>query len=176
VSGVKTINVKECLTLYRILAATVNSLYSFWWDVSNDWGLMFADWGSNDVPSRDNYSPSRRQLSPEASQPQDIISRRHSDQSLHPTIYFPVSIYPCLILLDFVLRLTWSFQLLNVVNVKSHAGLASFFLKSAELLRRWLWVFVRVEWEMIKKGESGTRTSDSDLTYELVPSPSVERP
>ena len=34
----------------RVLAVLVNSLYSFWWDVTNDWGLSLLTkngWSSN---------------------------------------------------------------------------------------------------------------------------------
>lgn len=30
-----------------------------------------------------------------------------------------------------------------------------FWLEMAEMLRRWMWVFVRVEWEVVKKMQEG---------------------
>lgn len=60
-------------------------------------------------------------------------------------------------------------KLFSVVNVKSHAGMANFALKMAELFRRWMWVFVRVEWEMIKKDSGGlSKVRADDPEHELL--------
>lgn len=49
-----------------------------------------------------------------------------------------------------------------------------FWLEVAEIVRRWLWVFLRVEWEVIKKAQDGhSKSRPDDLNmeneYEMVP-------
>jgi hypothetical protein len=55
----------------------------------------------------------------------------------------------------------------------------------AEVVRRWMWVFLRVEWEVIKKMQHGSRRDvllddfsgdETDAEYEMVPrTPDAER-
>ncbi|KAG6812028.1 hypothetical protein H0H92_004690 [Tricholoma furcatifolium] len=182
----------------------VNSLYSFWWDVTNDWGMDLLRIGSKDEPNpRSSPMVPRRAPFPRMHSSTPLVSRRSSlevqDSTTEPSrslaesanykayyhpfglrhsLYFPLTVYPFLIFLNLVLRLTWSMKLFSVVNVSSHAGVVNFCLKMAELFRRWMWVFVRVEWEMIKKGRDGhtkSRTYDETVDYEMIPSATSER-
>lgn len=177
--------------LLRFLAALVNSLYSFWWDVTNDWGMNLLR-----LPSDDEHAarmPSRRlsrphSVTPLMSKNSSSLDLQGSVQGPHPLIevanhkryyhtfglrhslYFPLLVYPGLIILNLILRLTWSMKLFRVVNVSSHADIVNFCLKVAELFRRWMWVFIRVEWEMVKKErESPTKLrTDDTSTYEMI--------
>ncbi|KAG6842133.1 hypothetical protein C0991_001626 [Blastosporella zonata] len=187
-----------------LLAALVNSLYSFWWDVTNDWGMdILRIRKVDDHGVRLPSGPPRRLALPrmhsatplistpdESLEPQDKeeLSRSLAELSNHKRYYhpfglrhslhFPLLVYPFLIFLNLVLRLTWSMKLFSVVNVSSHAGIANFCLKMAELFRRWMWVFIRVEWEMIKKGREShmkLRTDDEAAEYEMIPSATIER-
>lgn len=49
-----------------------------------------------------------------------------------------------------------------------------FCLEVAEIVRRWMWVFIRVEWETIKRAEENTLGVEEEAGYELVQTPSVE--
>ncbi|KAG6849054.1 hypothetical protein H0H93_011779 [Arthromyces matolae] len=189
-------------TIFRLwlLAATINSLYSFWWDVTNDWGMDLFKLRDDDEQVARSSSRPRRLLLPRLHSGTPLVSRSSSSIDLqeaasirtlsettnhkryyHPyglrsLLHFPLTVYPFVILLNLVLRLTWSMKLFSVVNVNSHAGMANFCLKVAELFRRWMWVFVRVEWEMIKKGQEGhtkVRTDESSA-YEMVSPGSAE--
>lgn len=40
-----------------------------------------------------------------------------------------------------------------------------FWLEMAEILRRWMWVFVRVEWEVVKKTREGRRAARRGNSY-----------
>lgn len=65
----------------------------------------------------------------------------------------------------------WSMKLFSVLNVNSHTSIVNFSLKVAELFRRWMWVFVRVEWEMVRKGRDGhlkVQLDGDDAEYELI--------
>ncbi|KAG6880205.1 hypothetical protein C0992_003869 [Termitomyces sp. T32_za158] len=176
-----------------LLAALVNSLYSFWWDVTNDWGMNLLRLPSDDehmgrLPSRQTSRPqsvtplvlrksSSLDLQGSVQDPRSLIEVANHQRHYHPfglrhSLYFPLPVYPGLIFLNLILRLTWSMKLFHVVNVSSHADIANFCLKVAELFRRWMWVFIRVEWEMVKKErESPTKLrTDSDsstFTYEM---------
>ncbi|KAH9931084.1 EXS-domain-containing protein [Epithele typhae] len=92
--------------LFRLwlLAAAVNSLYSFWWDRSGA--------ASPDVSVR-----------------------------LRPTLLYPLAVYPLAILVDLILRLTWS----------ASWRPDHLWIELAEVVRRWMWVFLRVEWETVKE-------------------------
>lgn len=57
-----------------------------------------------------------------------------------------------------------------------------FYLEMAEVIRRWMWVFLRVEWEIIKKSGQPPRTpfideagySSGESEFELVQTPGEE--
>jgi hypothetical protein len=81
-----------------------------------------------------------------------------------------------------LLRLTWSVKLSSHLHHQAGEGsLVIFALECAEVLRRWMWVFVRVEWEVVKKsqgtgiglggvmgGGRRTGTPGTDEEYEMV--------
>ncbi|KAI0775676.1 EXS-domain-containing protein [Trametes elegans] len=163
--------------LFRLwlLAAAFNSLYSFWWDVTNDWGLdllrpQHTD-GANAraQPPRPLLLPrlhSRSALLKRSSNsldeiPEDYVEyptritadRRPHPYGLRPTLLFPLPVYPFAILIDLVLRLTWSAKLSSHLHSYSEGDLIIFWIELAEVVRRWMWVFLRVEWETVKEAE-----------------------
>lgn len=88
---------------------------------------------------------------------------------LRSTLLFPEPIYPVVILLNLVLRLTWSVKLSSHLHHSSSSSTSLggdsdsgfyvpgaaviFWIEVAELFRRWIWVFFRVEWECVKRRE-----------------------
>jgi hypothetical protein len=50
--------------------------------------------------------------------------------------------------------MTWSIKLSSQLYLDSYGSAAIFWLEMAELVRRWMWVFVRVEWELVKKAQT----------------------
>ncbi|KAL5523704.1 hypothetical protein ACEPAG_7877 [Sanghuangporus baumii] len=165
--------------LFRLwlLSVAINSLYSFWWDVTNDWGLeIFTP--RHDSPRQPlkplllpalqarrsslEGSPSlhaRHQSFP------DGLSDSHPSPSFTPPLYpqqpypwglrlvllFPLPAYPMAIFTNLVLRLTWSLKLSAHLHAQVSGALLFFWLELAELLRRWIWVFFRVEWECVRR-------------------------
>ncbi|KAK9374054.1 EXS family-domain-containing protein [Lipomyces chichibuensis] len=120
------------LTLYNlwVLCMVVNSLYSFYWDVTKDWDLtMFK------VSSKNANLPHK---------------------GLRSILYFPSPyIYYAAVFVDFILRFTWSLKVsphLYFFN-KQEGGV--FALEMMELLRRWVWLFLRIETEWIRTTGSG---------------------
>lgn len=205
----------------------INSLFSFWWDVSNDWGLSMlktSTWTKAPVTSfstrttpdtRANivYRNFRRLvrsvaaslgfgtdstlaaeefelgahrrsplpspgLSSSAQFPGNPNPNRTDGASLHPSqglrsgpsntpfagagptgpfglrlrMLFPDPfVYYLFILLDLVLRLTWSLKLSSHLHTISEIESGVFIMEALELGRRWMWVFLRVEWEEVKR-------------------------
>ncbi|KAH9485107.1 Protein ERD1-like protein 1 [Psilocybe cubensis] len=187
--------------LFRLwlLAAAVNSLYSFWWDVTNDWGLdllkiertkavdrhiprplilprlhsgtpLVNSRTSLDSQSSEDHPPVRIELS-------DPPKYRHRQScfGLRTILFYPRAIYPVLIFVNLLLRMIWSVKLSTHMQSSRDGSVAFFWLEVAELVRRWLWVFVRVEWELIKKTHDKVPTSLSDERsgdegeYEMIP-------
>ncbi|KAI0645656.1 EXS-domain-containing protein [Trametes meyenii] len=164
--------------LFRLwlLAAAFNSLYSFWWDVTNDWGLELLrpqHISSNaTAPSpprplllprlhsrstllkhdRSSVDESAEDLTEYA--PHATPERRAHPYGLRSVLLFPLPVYPFAILVDLVLRLTWSAKLSSHLHAYSEGDLIIFWIELAEVVRRWMWVFLRVEWETVKDAEA----------------------
>ena len=69
---------------------------------------------------------------------------------LRQTLLLPLPVYPFAILIDLVLRLTWSAKLSTHLHAYGEGDLIIFWIELAEVVRRWMWVFLRVEWEIVK--------------------------
>ncbi|EMD37342.1 hypothetical protein CERSUDRAFT_114018 [Gelatoporia subvermispora B] len=158
--------------LFRLwlLAAGINSLYSFWWDVTYDWGfdLLLPRPSANPdpgVPPRPLLLPRLRSRSPllDAHDPDSVkdglpegatlsytSGRRTHPYGLRPRLLLPLPVYPFVILVDLVLRLTWSAKLSSHLHSYGDGDLLIFWIEMAEIMRRWMWVFIRVEWEVVK--------------------------
>ena len=171
--------------------AVVNSIYSFWWDVTNDWGLDLFKRESPPKPQEKSlprhlvlpHLHSGTQLMRRDSQETLVQEplrippledppnhRRTHPFGLRPVLLFPLPVYPLLIFLNLILRMTWSIKLSSHLHTTSDGSVASLWLEVAELIRRWLWVFLRVEWEVIKKAQGGDSKicyDDDGLEYEM---------
>lgn len=194
----------QWVTRYTLwmLAVFVNSLFSFWWDVSNDWGLSilqpsnfasvstltqsagslhrrgvsYAPLPSSDestslaVPmtsisvggekasSSTLLSPTSFQAAGSSSSNGTAAHRRNLstvERLLRPapSLLFPTSFYQLAIVLDLLLRFFWSLKLSSHLHhiVEWQGGV--FFMEFLEILRRWVWVFFRVEWEVVRRRE-----------------------
>ena len=169
-----------------MLSAVINSLYSFWWDATYDWGLNLLK--PKDRDSLIDKSPPLRPLIPPRINSDSSLSTRGDNtelsietdinvrgyrkphlQGLRSTLLYPVFIYPLLILINFILRMTWSIKLSSHLHLKSDGSHAILFVEVAEMVRRWLWVFIRVEWEVIRKVQEGSFVAEDE--YEIGPSP-----
>ncbi|KAJ8077290.1 protein-ER retention protein [Marasmius tenuissimus] len=178
--------------LFRLwlLAAAINSLYSYWWDVTNDWGLDLLR--PKEHPSG-KPEPPRRLVLPRLHsgssllrpyQTEAVLAELHRDRypyGLRAILLYPLPVYPLMVFLNFVLRMTWSIKLSSHLHSKSDGTMAMFLIEVAEIVRRWMWVFVRVEWEAIKKireepvlDRGGTIEEMAD--YEMFPPTPEEEP
>ncbi|RKP08435.1 EXS family-domain-containing protein, partial [Thamnocephalis sphaerospora] len=101
-----------------------NSFYSFYWDVAVDWQL-----GPLSLPLT----------------PQWEVHARY----LRPMLHFSEpSIYYLAIVLDFLLRFTWSLKLSTHLRLDELTA-GGFVLEWLEVVRRWLWVYFRLEREWV---------------------------
>ncbi|KAF2842896.1 protein-ER retention protein-like protein [Patellaria atrata CBS 101060] len=115
-------------TLFRLwlFFVFINSFYSFYWDVAKDWDLSL-------------FSSARVRNSPE--HPWGL--RRYR--------YFHASeLYYATILVDFLLRMTWSFKLSPHLDHFNDLEGGIFLIEVLEVFRRWIWIFFRVETEWVR--------------------------
>ncbi|KAF1815861.1 EXS-domain-containing protein [Eremomyces bilateralis CBS 781.70] len=99
----------------------VNSFYSFYWDVAKDWDLSLF---SSD---RDN--------------PEHPWGLRRHRYFHNDNMYYTV------IVLDLVLRCTWSLKLSSHLDHWNDVEGGIFAMEALEVFRRWVWIFFRVETE-----------------------------
>jgi len=114
--------------LFRLwlLFVFINSFYSFYWDVAKDWDLSL-------------FSSSRDRNDPE--HPWGL--RRHR--------YFHArQMYYTAIVIDFCLRCTWSFKLSPHLDHFNDLEGGIFLMELLEVMRRWMWIFLRVETEWVR--------------------------
>ena len=116
----------------------------------------FLNGSSNDsIDSERAYSPT------ELSRPLKH-RRRQSCHGLRSVLLYPRAVYPAMIFLNLLLRMTWTIRLSTHVHASENGSFVFFWLEIAELVRRWLWVFVRVEWEVIKRAQDVVLPSQLD--------------
>lgn len=126
------------VALYRawLVSALVNSLYSFYWDVAKDWDLtLFAS-------------------------PEERSSSRHPWGLRERLVFRFPNLYYVVIGLDLMLRCTWSMKLSPHLNRFSDWESGIFLIEFLEVLRRWVWIFFRVETEAIRNSSSGLGFQD----------------
>ncbi|KAG5933957.1 hypothetical protein E4U59_006518 [Claviceps monticola] len=122
---------KASLNKAWLVAVLINSLYSFWWDITKDWDMTLFG------------------------------SRRERTSLHHPwglrdrLIFRPVAIYYAVIVLDLLLRCTWSLKLSPHLDKFSDFESGIFLIELLEVFRRWVWIFFRVETEWIRNSSAG---------------------
>ena len=125
----------------RLLAALLNSLYSYWWDLTNDWGFELL----RSRPTKDEHV------------------RQPHPFGLRTRLLYPLPYYPFIVLANLVLRLTWSVKLSPHLHSHSEGSGVIFWTEVAELVRRWMWVFLRVEWEIVKDRQETLRAREYEM-------------
>jgi hypothetical protein len=117
------IDSRSILIIIRLAAVMLNSSYSFYWDVTKDWDLTL-------------FSSSRERNNPE--HPWGLRRKTHFHSS---------SMYYTVIVIDFCLRCTWSLKLSPHLDHWNDLEGSIFAMEFLEVLRRWIWIFFRVETE-----------------------------
>jgi hypothetical protein len=85
--------------------------------------------------------------------PNQAIMHTSTNPLLRPSILLPdTAIYYSAIAIDLLLRFTWSLKLSTHLHAIHEIEQGVFLLELLEVVRRWMWVFIRVEWEAVRKG------------------------
>lgn len=115
--------------IYRlwIVFSALNSLYTFYWDVAKDWDLTLFQ-AITDSSHNDEHPFGLRRW-----------RYLHSD-----------NMYYCAIVLDLILRFTWVTRLSTRLDRVNQAEGGVFLLQLLEVVRRWIWIFFRVETEWVR--------------------------
>ena len=125
---------KPLIRLVWIASCVINSSYSLYWDVAQDWDV---------------------DLRPLMTRPIALPVENRSVTLRHYQ-FFSTYIYLLCIAIDFVLRFIWTIKILpSIVHIlplslaSSLNGLeiGNHGLEYIEILRRWMWIFLRVECE-----------------------------
>lgn len=126
-----------------ILFASLNTIYSSFWDLFMDWSLM--DWGSKNFMLRDELA------------------------FKHTWIYYIA------VVVDPLLRCNWIFYAIYANEVQQSAKV-SFFVALSELVRRFIWVFFRVENEHCSNVQRFRASRDITLPYTIVKKKKIQAP
>lgn len=127
---------KSVLNKAWLVAVLVNSLYSFYWDVTKDWDLTL-------------FASTKERMSP------------HHPIGLRDRLMFrPINIYYVVIAIDLMLRCTWSMKLSQHLDKFSDFEGGIFLVEFLEVFRRWIWIFFRVETEWLRQANVGLGIDD----------------
>jgi EXS family len=110
-----------CLICIRLFFILINSIYSFYWDVAQDWDLSLFS-STRDDPEY------------------PFGLRRHRFLHAKEIYYFAIA-------LDLLLRFTWTIKLSHRLDRFNDMEGGIFIMEVLEVFRRWIWIFLRVETE-----------------------------
>ncbi|CAJ2501562.1 Uu.00g044150.m01.CDS01 [Anthostomella pinea] len=125
-------------TIYRIWvgACVVNSLYSFYWDVAKDWDLTLFNGARERRGVRDGRFSNHDQ--------------RHAFGLRRQLRLGPPVLYYAVVAVDLCLRCTWSLKLSPHLDHVADFESSIFVIELLEVFRRWVWIFFRVETELLR--------------------------
>ncbi|KAL1957085.1 hypothetical protein VTO42DRAFT_6343 [Malbranchea cinnamomea] len=125
-----------------VLFSLINSAFTFYWDVAKDWDLsLFSSIADSIRRYWKGSSHERFQHDPEYNYP----------FGLRPHRYFHANqIYYTAIIIDFILRFTWVSRLSVRINWINDLESGVFVLMFLEVMRRWMWIFFRIETEWVR--------------------------
>jgi len=138
----------------------LSSLYSFWWDVQQDWGLGLFDLPSpTHLPLFRRFSTSSSAASSGSSSLHKVLSQNTGPGRLREDRLFPSrSSYFIVVFIDLFLRFAWTLTLLpQGQDSPFHPDFILFLqplLASGEIFRRSMWGCFRLEWEQIATQQS----------------------
>jgi len=207
-----------------VLAVLVNSFFSFWWDVTHDWGLEMLRWdtwtntssmvaqgvksfhkkGFSSMPINMTKPTDSGRKSPPPVPDSNVASNDPSNTHLRPhhmlggsqnqgatngggilangtasshnrnrsaflrapehVMLFPPIVYQLAVTCDLILRFAWSLKLSSHLHHIIELESTAFYLEAMEIIRRWAWTFLRVEWEACKRKSWEAEGSMESLT------------
>jgi hypothetical protein len=195
-----------------VIAVLVNSFFSFWWDVTHDWGLKMLKWdtwtstssslaqnvksfhkksfasssslnlkqtspspplaaGSTNGATRPHHMLGANNTSPGSNSNASSSHLRNQSSFLRPSehvMLFPPIVYQMAITCDLILRFAWSLKLSSHLHHIIELESTAFYLEAMEILRRWAWTFLRLEWEICKRKSWEAEGSMESLTLQTL--------
>ncbi|KAI8139693.1 EXS family-domain-containing protein [Fennellomyces sp. T-0311] len=141
------------INLFRLWMVCVffNSMYSFWWDISVDWNLVHLATESHTTVSTNQAHQHHYH---HHSSPIVRIRRQLQFNDSGP--------YYAAMVIDFLLRTTWSLKLSSHLYVQRLEG-SIFVMELLEVIRRWVWVIFRMESEWVKRTMASLPTDNTNL-------------
>lgn len=135
------------------MAAIINSSFTFYWDVAKDWDLCLFSDVARFLQDQQQRFRQQRQQQPQQ-QPHSL--RLPNSQESYPDrpfglrknrYFYADGMYYTAITVDLVLRFTWLSRLTTRLNWVNDLESGVFVLMFLEVVRRWIWIFFRVETE-----------------------------
>ena len=138
-----------------ILFSMINSFYTFYWDVAKDWDLnlfsAIADYINGKTQGSIRIGTPTTTTNGTTHSRHDPSSYEHHPFGLRTHRYFYANqIYYAAIAIDFILRFTWVSRLSVRINWINDLESGVFVLMFMEVIRRWIWIFFRVETEWVR--------------------------
>lgn len=146
-----------------LVAVLFNTLFSFWWDLTNDWGLdlllpsSFTAARTAHLPTLHRRTETRTQVLRDEGEalemaPRPTHARRGSILRVpEKPLPLPSSVYYMLIVVNLALRFTWSLKLSSHLQYLVEWQRGLLLLEALEVVRRTAWILLRVEWELVKR-------------------------
>ncbi|WFD31793.1 protein-ER retention protein [Malassezia sp. CBS 17886] len=140
-----------------LLAVLFNTLFSFWWDVTNDWGLDLLQRPAWETLRAHHIPELHRRSDAHADGAEATASTRHARRGSvlrgpEKPLPLPAVLYYAFILVNLVLRFTWSLKLSAHLQYLADWQRGLVLLEALEIVRRSVWVLLRVEWEYVRGG------------------------
>ncbi|WFD06813.1 protein-ER retention protein [Malassezia vespertilionis] len=153
-----------------LVSVLFNTLFSFWWDITNDWGLdlLLPSSFSKSLQAFYPHWPTlHRRFEPQNTLPQDKSALDEQEEGIVRPVHarrqsilrvpekplpLPMSVYYVFIIVDLLLRFTWSLKLSSHLQYLAEWQCGLLLLEALELIRRSVWVILRVEWEIVRRG------------------------
>jgi len=163
----KTLPSKEAadsLEFYLVGLLTINSLYSFYWDVVMDWGMMHNPTAALEHACAAGAVPNGAEVDALSPKKPEVAHCGH--KCLRPRLRFGFGISIGIFTLDFILRMSWLLRFYEQMIFPS----VDVYILTTELLevfRRSIWNLLRVEWEKIKTSKAST--PKNDIEHDRVP-------
>ena len=129
------------------LSSFINSAYSFYWDVTNDWNFGFF---------------------------LKFLTNQPHLEMFRSKMVYSKTVYIVAIIADFQLRFLWIYKLIYVSGqydggykdffvLLFTSEIGNFILEILEIFRRWVWVFLKIETEYVKMLSSKEITEMQNL-------------
>lgn len=146
-----------------LAAVLFNTLFSYWWDLTNDWGLdlllpsSFAALRTAHLPALHRRTESRANvLRADGAEAVEMRAPTHVRRSSmlrlpEKPLPLPSALYYAFIVLNLALRFTWSLKLSSHLQYLVAWQRGLLLLEALEIVRRAVWILLRVEWELVKR-------------------------